>query len=679
MDTRSSGAAEDFGTRLLQPRIPQRLLDGLLLVAGISASAELVAALVVGEFYSGLWTATGVASLLVATAVLRRQPGNPIGVWFALMAGCSVVAQALDTALIFLREQPAGAWRLLAVAVSSQFLALISMVAAAHLFGLFPDSRADRRWQQVALSAIWWLVALPLVVPFVAPSLALPRYHGLPAVESPLYLLPIELPASLGITVFEIANLSLVVAAVMLVSRYRRMGGLDRKRTRWLLFPVVFGAFSVTAYAAFDWPNWLFSMLLVGTSLSMTFALWGALLAPTRFNVDWVLRRTVLYGSIWLFISAGYIGIASALGMAAGQRLSTSWAVAATAVAALAFQPFRARLESAADRWLFGVRADPARTIARLGSVLTETYDLPTLLPRMETALRDGLDLEWVRIRLTPFDAPPPKLPVLSVPIIDGDETLGVVDCGPRTRGRVTHEDRDVVETFARQAALAMRNLHLTRELSENVSELERSRARLIQAQEQERRRLERDLHDGAQQELVALIALAGRLRRQAVSGGLDDGGLAELQHGMERVLTEIRDLARGIHPHLLRHRGLLVAVEDIAARLPANIGVRADPSLREVRLPETVEGAAYYVVAESLTNALRHARAQSIQVTLARQNGSVEVSIRDDGVGIPEEPPFGNGLSNLADRVTALGGSFNVNGNGEGTTVTAVFGILES
>jgi signal transduction histidine kinase len=144
----------------------------------------------------------------------------------------------------------------------------------------------------------------------------------------------------------------------------------------------------------------------------------------------------------------------------------------------------------------------------------------------------------------------------------------------------------------------------------------------------------------------------------------------------LERVLREVRDLARGIHPHLLRHRGLLVAVEDVAARLPADIHVRADPSLRNTRLPETVEGAAFYVVTESLTNALRHARAQSIHVMLSRHNGSVAVSVRDDGIGIPADPPHGSGLSNLADRVTALGGSFTVNGSGGGTTVTAIFGI---
>jgi signal transduction histidine kinase len=654
------------------------MLDGLLLVAGVSASVELAAVLVAGKFLVVPWIVAGVASLLVAALVLKRQPGNPIGGWLAVMGGSSVIAQSLDTMLAVMREQRADPWVLLGVTVPSQVLTFMSMAGAAHVFGLFPDSRTDRRWQRVALSGIRWLVVLPLILPFIAPSLALPRYHDLPAVESPVYLLPVELPASLGITVIETAGLSLVVATAMLIARYRRMNGRDRKRTRWLLVPVVFGAFSVTAYAVFDWPNWLFSAMLVGTSLALSFALWGGLLATARFDVDWVLRRTVLYGSIWLFIGAGYIGIASALGLAAGQRFSTTWAVAATAVAALAFQPFRARLESAADRWIFGLRADPARTIARLGSVLTETYDLPTLVPRMEAALRHGLDLEWARIRLMPFDAEPSEIPALSVPIIDGDETLGVVDCGPRTRGRLTPEDREVVETFARQAALAVRNLHLTRELSEHVAEVERSRARLVQAQEQERRRLERDLHDGAQQDLVALIALAGRLRRRVESDDLATE-LGALQHGLERVLREVRDLARGIHPHLLRHRGLLVAVEDVAARLRADIHVRADPSLRNTRLPEAVEGAAYYVVTESLTNALRHARAQSIQVMLSRQNGSVAVSVRDDGIGIPDDAPCGNGLSNLADRVTALGGSFTVNGSGGGTTVTATFGIPQT
>lgn len=675
MDTQPPGEAVAAGTALLPPGIPSRWIDALVPVAGLAALTELVASLAAGEYHNVAWVLAGVALLGLAVAVRRKRPDNPISGWLALMAGATVVAQSLDTALAVLGQRTASSWGLLGVMVPGQLLSLVSVVASLHLFGLFPNAKTDRRWQRRALSASWWLVAVPALLPFVTPTLALPRYHSRPPIESPLYVLPVDLPPSSGITTIEIINLSVMVAAVMLIARYRRMSPPDRKQTRWLLVPIVFASISVAAYAIFDWPNWLFSLLFIGASLSLTLAIAGGLLAPARLDVDTVLRRSVLYGSIWLLISAGYVGIASVLGLAAGQRLSTTWAVAATGLAAIAFQPFRARLESAADRWIFGVRADPGKVIARLGAALTETYDLATLVPRIESTLRDGLGLEWVRVRLVPMDLDATVSPALSIPIIDDGDRLGVIECGPRSGGPLTDEDRQVVETFARHAGLAIRNLRLTVELSHHVAELERSRFRLLQAQERERRRLERNLHDGAQQELVALIAHAGRLRRRTAVGPDDlHEELDELQHGLERVLAEIRDLARGIHPNLLRDRGLLAAVEDIAVRTPVHVHVRADPSLRGMRLPETIEGAAYYVVAESLTNALKHANAESILVTLSRRNGSVVVSVEDDGVGMPSGPPAGTGLSGLSDRVAALGGAFEVSGNGGGTTVTAEF-----
>jgi signal transduction histidine kinase len=189
---------------------------------------------------------------------------------------------------------------------------------------------------------------------------------------------------------------------------------------------------------------------------------------------------------------------------------------------------------------------------------------------------------------------------------------------------------------------------------------------------------MERNIHDGIQQDLVALIGQAGRVRTQlerepeAVAGEL-----ALLQSGLERVMGDLRELASGIHPSLLRDRGLLAAVEALAARNPVPVLVRADLSLRSLRLAEELEGAGYYTVAESLANSLKHAEASQVEVTLERSNGSLRISIRDDGKGFDKAASDGHGLANLSERLAALGGRLDVKTNpGQGTTVSALFAL---
>jgi signal transduction histidine kinase len=464
----------------------------------------------------------------------------------------------------------------------------------------------------------------------------------------------------------------------MLVLRYRRFGSMQQKQIRWLLVPSSVAVFAIATYLLFDWPNWFVSVLFMATTLSLAVALALAFLGPPSVDVDRVLRRSLVYGLLWLAIAAVYVGVSSALGLVAGQRLSLGWAIPLTVVATLALQPLRAWLERIADRWVFGTRTDPTRVIARLGATLENTYELESLLPSMATALEDGLGLEWARVVLEPTDSTDQRTPVLAVPIILGEERLGVVECGPKASGELTDEDAAVVTTLARQAALAVRNVRLTTQLSEQTTELAASRARLVRAEEGERRRMERNIHDGVQQDLVALIGQAGRLRAQLERDpdAVTDE-LTSLQSGLERVLGDLRELARGIHPSLLRDRGLLAAVEALAARHPVPVSVRADLSLRSLRLAEEIEGAGYYTVAESLANSLKHAEASQVEVTLSRSNGSLHISIHDDGTGFDKSVLSGHGLANLSERLAALGGRLDVTTHpGAGTTVSATLAL---
>jgi signal transduction histidine kinase len=207
-------------------------------------------------------------------------------------------------------------------------------------------------------------------------------------------------------------------------------------------------------------------------------------------------------------------------------------------------------------------------------------------------------------------------------------------------------------------------------QLTAQVSELRDARARVIAAADAERRRLERDLHDGAQQRLVAL-ALTLRMAEQRAAKG--DEGAAELvrQAGEEAglALTELRDLARGIHPAILTNRGLSAALDDLASRAPLPVTVIDRP---EQRLPDAVEAAAYFVVSECLANVAKHAQATAAEVSVRVEGELLRVEVRDDGVG-GVELDSGSGLQGLQDRVGALDGAIAVNSPvGVGTNVLA-------
>jgi signal transduction histidine kinase len=230
-------------------------------------------------------------------------------------------------------------------------------------------------------------------------------------------------------------------------------------------------------------------------------------------------------------------------------------------------------------------------------------------------------------------------------------------------------EDRELVRTAGAAAALALENERLAAELRARYDDLRGASARLIAASDAARRRIERDLHDGAQQRLVALSVTLNLARKHAEPGSrtaaLLDSAMTELTAG----LSELRDLARGIHPAVLTERGLDPALEALAARAPLPVTVAHG---LEERLPPAVESAAYFVVMEALTNVAKYASASAAEVTVEQVDGHVLVGVRDDGVG-GADPAAGSGLAGLADRVVALGGRLVVESPpGGGTLVRA-------
>ena len=229
------------------------------------------------------------------------------------------------------------------------------------------------------------------------------------------------------------------------------------------------------------------------------------------------------------------------------------------------------------------------------------------------------------------------------------------------------HDDPELVRTAGAAAALALENERLTAEVHARYEELRAASARLVAAGDAARRKLERDLHDGAQQRLVSLSITLNLARKQIEPGtkvaALLDSAAAELTAG----LSELRELARGIHPAVLTERGLDPALEGLAARAP--LPVRVTTEDLEDRLPPAVEAAAYFVVMEALTNVAKYASASAAEVTVTRHDGHVVVGVQDDGIG-GADPAGGSGLAGLADRVAALGGRLVVESPAGGGTV---------
>jgi signal transduction histidine kinase len=284
--------------------------------------------------------------------------------------------------------------------------------------------------------------------------------------------------------------------------------------------------------------------------------------------------------------------------------------------------------------------------------------------------LADALDdeslqlLYWVENSWATRDGRPAELPAIG----DRRRAFTPVEIDGERIGAIVHDtsllsEPEVLSSVAAAASLAMRGERLE-------AALRRSRARIVEAGLKERRRLERNLHDGAQQRLVAL-SLTLRIAQNQIAKSPEKAAemVGAAQEELTRALEELRELARGIHPAVLSDRGLQAAVEALAVRSPLPVKLTEVP---EERLPEQVEAAAYFVIAEALTNVAKYANASNATVAVRRVNGHAEVEVRDDGVG-GADPGRGTGIRGLVDRVGALDGTLALDSPpGSGTTLRA-------
>lgn len=631
------------------------------------------------------WTVFGVAPIYgVAVWLVRKRPEHPQTRRLLLLGTALAVNVGIEGPVATaLQGGDPRAWLWL-VNLIYQYSAMLSLIAAVLLLASYPDGVVERRWQRWALRGIWLHLALPPLLLLSTPNLAIDRYllDPPPSVPNPIAVSWLE-PLADPLRALYFGYIGGGAVLTILFVRFVQGNAEQRARMRMLVY-VTAALIPVYALqlilAARDADGSVLARLVnvlgVGLLLMVPVTIVVGIIRYRIFEIDLVLRRSVVFGVLSLGIAIVYIGLSAAPGIALGDDIPVELAVGLTIVAAALFQPLRRRLEGLADRKVFGERVNRYQLLTTFGARLEQAVDLADLVPQLAETVHRGLATTWVRVTLPGVRAVAGVAsgePALVVPLERGGEIIGRIECGAK-EGGYQPSDYELLTTLAGQAATAIANVQLTARLGERVAELARSRARIIAAEDSERRRIERNIHDGAQQHVVALIMKLRLARNQLTRGDRTPADVFdELQSDARELLADLRELAHGIHPPVLSDRGLVAAVEARTARLPLDVTLDVSPDLHTHRLTPDIEGTAYYIVCEALTNVVKHSSAHAAEIALSTSDGSLSVSVRDNGTGLPPGSSNGHGLTNLRDRVEALGGTLSINGPpGTGTVLQA-------
>jgi signal transduction histidine kinase len=639
---------------------------------------------------------TGLAWYVAAALAYMARPANRAAWLFLVMATVLTIGKAIGAAVslaAITSPEVARAWSAVVLVDAAGWAVLSAGVA---VFAVFPDGKYQRPYEQWVVRGVP-VAFLPVMLLQLLESqrVATSQFGWIPLdAASPIYIGGLDAVGTVAGAVLGANLLAIVPALALLLLRYRRFGDEQRRQIKWPLYTLSLAAIGVViVYFVPEtvMPFWVAAVLYLGTQALLPAGLAMGIVMHRALDIDDVIRRSVVYGALWALIAVVYVVVAAAFGIAVGQRVPLALAVLLAIAATLLFQPSRRRLEGLADRVVFGPRVSGYELISRLGVRLQSTVAAEDVAGSVANAVREGLGASWVRVSLnrpepTPIATagyePADPAPVeLSAPLVHGDRVVGIIECGPKVEGRYDAADQELVNTLGRQAALAIRNSQLSSELSRHLDELAASRARLVQAEEVGRRRLERDLHDGVQQELVGVLARLGLARNQLRRNrDLAETTLREAQVDAQRALEGLQELARGIHPAILTDRGLIEAVEERATRMTIPVEVHANGLGQGARFPLELEGAAYFFVSEGLANILKYASASRVHVRFHSEPGQLVVEVEDDGRGFDLKGVTKSGLRGLEDRISALGGRVEVTSRpGRGTELRAYLPVTES
>jgi len=645
------------------------------------------------------WLAGALLFPLVGAVIASRGAGGAIG-WICLVIGLAVAATGLSeryavhALVIEPGSLPAGEFA--AYLGSWSWVIFIGLIGV-FLVLLFPDGKLPSpRWRWLALIASGGMAAA-----IVGIALGPGESEAPVVVENPIGIGaakgPLTVLAWVGILTLFFSIIAAVVAAVL---RFRQSGSEQRQQLKW------FASAAVLTAAAFfsSLPAALVSDTLQRVLETMGLVSWVALpiaagiaiLRYRLYDIDLVINKALVFGALAAFITGVYVaivvGVSSLVGSAGDPNIVLS--LVATAIVAFAFQPARERAQRFANRLVYGRRATPYEVLAAFSEQAAATVPSEEILPRVARTIAEGTGAArsdvWVksaselrlaaswpeaqrgeRRRIGLADGRLPSFPSAdrAVPVQHRGELLGALTVvKPRGEALTPAEDK-LLNDLGAQAGLVLRNVGLTAELLARLDDLRTSRQRLVSAQDEERRRLERNLHDGAQQHLVGLRVKLNLAARQAEDARLKET-LVALQADAEETIDALRDLARGIYPPLLAEQGLAAALEAHSRKSPLRVEIASDAI---TRYPQDVEAAVYFCCLEALQNVAKYSGVSRAVVRLAEADGELQFAVEDDGAGFdPAVTARGSGLQNMPDRVEALGGTLEVTSvPGSGTRVS--------
>jgi signal transduction histidine kinase len=638
---------------------------------------------------------------VVGVLVASRRPGNALG-WLMLAIGIFAFEPISSYGgYAIAAGRPGGA---LAVAVSSWTWIPAVGLAGTFLLLLFPDGHLPSpRWRWFAWVIAVGMGVVALSTTFGSETLADDRF---PNVANPLYSPGIKPAIDIAIFSLAVIPIGILGSALSLAVRFRRADPTERLQIRWLAgaATVVGVVFAITMLAsafgsAVGWAeddSWLGALQ---TIVVMLFALLPisigvAVLKYRLYDIDVVIRKTVVAGAIAVFFTAVYVAIVGGVGALVQSRSTAVLSFVAAAVVAALFQPVMRRAGRLADRIVYGKRATPYEVLSEFSERVGETFAAEDLLPRMARVVAEGVAARSARVWVArggelhvaaswPAESEVPasvafadtELP--SLPGADAafavehrGELLGALAVSMPPADPIDEARAKLVADLAAQAGLVLRNVRLTGELQARLEDLRAAQKRLVAAQDEARRRLERNIHDGAQQRLVSL-SVKLRLAQSLAAKDPEQTPqmLEQLQAETTETLEDLRDLARGIYPPLLADKGLVAALEAQMRRSVVPVELHPDGA---GRYSQEVEAAVYFSVLEALQNVSKYANARRARVRLAETDGVLTFAVEDDGVGFDAATAgHGTGLQGIADRLAALEGTVDVRSTpGAGTTV---------
>ena len=656
-------------------------------VAAALALAIAFAAMVRKEPNNGaVWTLGWVMVLLAFGQVLNN------GVIDSTLAGLmGGVRGAGYHAAVTFGELPAWLGWLLVVQEFSWVFGWFSLATLSLL--LFPDGRLlSRRWRLAVVAAIVGM--LLLTVPFVIawrPGARADLMVG----EFP-YTTALHLAEAIGLLALVGA---FVAALASLTVRYRRASGDRRHQIRWVamggLAVMVAHLLWLVAFVDFDLAERLARMGVLASVPVVVASYAMAILRYRLYDIDVVISRSLVVAALAGFIAAVYVAVVVGVGtlVGVGEEANLGLKVVATAIVAVAFQPLRQRVRRWADRLVYGQRATPYEVLAQFSRQAANAGDAADL-QRIAEVLAAGTGAApatvWLRVgdQLRPAassdasglpatvalrDGELPELPApLVVPVRHDGELLGAVSVAKPRSEPPNEQDEQLATRLARGLGLLLRNARLTAELQEHLEALEASRQRIVRAQDDAWRKLQGELHDGAQRQLIEFKPLLGLARTRSAEAGAARTTtlLGQLEAEAEDAVDTLRGLAQGIYPPVLEAQGVAAAVNAQAAKATLPVTVHASGLSRHA--PE-VEAAVYFCILEAIQNANKYAAATSVHVRLEQDDGCLRFEVSDDGIGFDLSlGRHGSGLRGMADRLDTVGGRVQVQSSpGHGTRIT--------